>query len=125
MIDQLRCDCQVPIWSNVVNQHGVVDLQVPGALAKQARIRQLQQESGCTVIYVGDSSTDLAALVQANVGILFLAGSQSTIRLAEQFDIDLRPLRDRDKITEIGHSSTKKIIWTVEAWDEIGDFLRQ
>ena len=114
----------IPIWSNAVQDAGIVDLQVPGALAKQAKIRALQQEQQ-VVVYVGDSVTDLAALMQADVGILFQTESQSAVRLCEQFGQTLHPLRERARILATAQQDESPIIWTVQTWDEIGQFLEQ
>ncbi|VEU39925.1 unnamed protein product [Pseudo-nitzschia multistriata] len=122
----------VPVWSNSVDHRGAVSLSVPGAIAKKEQILRLQTPTEpeskattttepATVVYVGDSSTDLLALIQADVGIL-IGRSESTMGLASRFGVVLRPLRefckDGDEI-----DSNDAVVWTTSDWDEIGSFL--
>ena len=117
----------IPIWSNAVDSNGVVHLNVSGAIAKQTQIVKLQRQQ--QVIYVGDSSTDLAALVQADVGIL-IGTSQSTRDMCKQFKIPMIPITDypqRDDSDENNDNNNngpyKQTVWTAQNWNEIGNFL--
>jgi 2-hydroxy-3-keto-5-methylthiopentenyl-1-phosphate phosphatase len=119
----------IPIWCNTVDENGIVSLVVPGAIAKKERILKLQQQQqqNNVVVYVGDSSTDLLALIQADVGIL-LMGSKSTIGLAKKFGVTFRSLNDynnyynnNDKTT--GNENGFDVVWTASDWEEIGSFL--
>mmetsp|Transcript_3191 Transcript_3191/g.6846 ORF Transcript_3191/g.6846 Transcript_3191/m.6846 type:complete len:99 (+) Transcript_3191:1030-1326(+) len=84
------------------------------------------------VVYVGDSSTDLLALLQADVGIL-IGRSESTIGLASKFGVDIRPLgefridNDDDEETECATSSNDNagVVWLASDWNEIGSFMNQ
>jgi len=125
---KLSCST-IPVWSNVIKDHGVVDLHVPGALAKKERILKLQNKNNdfsngasVLVVYVGDSSTDLAALRAADIGIL-IGGSQSTIDVAQKFGITIFPLKDYN--TSIDSAVAKGAIWTTDNWKHIGEFLEQ
>jgi len=78
-------------------------------------------------VYVGDSSTDLLALIQAYVGILS-KGSKSTIGLATKFGVIIRSLKEYNKYhndddTTEHENGDVGIIWTTSDWDEIGSFL--
>lgn len=136
---------EVPVWSNSVDHHGAVSLHVPGAIAKKERILRLQQQQQqqhsestplstetAMVVYVGDSSTDLLALLQADVGIL-IGRSESTIGLASKFGVDIRPLgefridNDDDEETECATSSNDNagVVWLASDWNEIGSFMNQ
>lgn len=120
-------DDHVPVWSNSVDHHGVVSLPIPGAMAKRKYIKDLQQQQEETnkVVYVGDSSTDLLALIQADVGILF-GRSESAIGVALKFRILLRPLSEYHDDNNDNTSTTTSdnpIVWTTSDWDEIGAFL--
>mmetsp|Transcript_28903 Transcript_28903/g.52892 ORF Transcript_28903/g.52892 Transcript_28903/m.52892 type:complete len:344 (+) Transcript_28903:106-1137(+) len=106
----------VPIWSNAVDHDGVVSLQVPGALAKKDRILQLKASG--LVVYIGDSSTDLAALVEADLGIL-IGNSKSTATMAEQWGINVHPLRRRQQFLLEKKGEISKVIWMAESWAEI------
>lgn len=107
------------IWSNHVDSEtGKVSLHVPGALAKRDRISKLQKENtDSSVIYVGDSSTDLAALVEADVGIL-MGNSESTIRMAEQWGVPFLPLKSYPTTKE-----RENVIWTTDCWSDLASLL--
>ena len=109
-------ELDVPIWCNSVDGEGIVDLPYPGAIAKQQKIKELQENNDSSVIYVGDSSTDLLAILQADVGIL-LGGSQSAVGLAQRYGMSVHPLNGY-RVEE-----NEKVVWTVDSWEEIRSFL--
>eukprot|EP00980_Cylindrotheca_fusiformis_P001172 scaffold321_cov95-Cylindrotheca_fusiformis.AAC.13 len=124
-----------PIWCNTVDtETGEVHLTVPGALAKQQRIIQIRkEESGgaaaaageedCIfVVYVGDSATDLAALIESDIGIL-IGNSTSARMMAEQWgDVSFIPLKQYPTTTKETRER-KNVIWTTECWSEIASLL--
>lgn len=113
---------EVPIWSNSVDGEGIVSLPFPGAISKKEQIRKLQKSSedgSSRVVYVGDSSTDLLAILQADVGIL-LGGSQSAASLAKRYGFFVKPLSECE-----GGDSHQSVVWTADSWDEIGSFLNR
>ena len=133
------CDTEVPIWSNEVNRDGVVTLHVPGALAKRDRILELKRyikrdcdQTQSTVIYVGDSSTDLAGLLAADVGII-MGNSSSLIQIAKSWGVQIVPLKHRsehgfESMIMADRSETdseKKILWQVDEWQEIDEALQE
>lgn len=138
MLRLKTCDTEVPVWSNSVDGDGVVSLHVPGALAKRDRIvelrsRILQSSSArgngacCGVIvYVGDSSTDLAALLEADVGIL-IGNSGTTTAMAERWGVEIVPLQHRKRYGfgsgSYGSDDEEKRLWRAESWQEIDDAL--
>eukprot|EP00978_Attheya_sp_CCMP212_P015586 scaffold40125_cov54-Attheya_sp.AAC.1 len=108
----------VPIWSNAVDHDGVVSLQVPGALAKKNRILQLKASG--LVVYIEDSATDLAALVEADLGILIGNSESSSIAtMAEQWGINVHPLRYRPQFLLQEEGGITNVIWMAESWAEI------
>ena len=114
----------VPVWSNQIDCDGKVELDVPGATAKKTRIAGLRQGGGTFVIYVGDSSTDLSALLEADVGILIYSSTfvaESTIAVAERWGVRVLPLADR-KSSE-GSTSGQSILWTASSWEEIEQLI--
>ncbi len=114
-------DLEVSIWCNSVDGEGIVDLPYPGAIAKQQKIKELQENNDSSVIYVGDSSTDLLAILQADVGIL-LGGSQSAMGLAQRYGMSVHPLNEyRVK----GVEEKEKVVWTTDSWEEIRSFLEE
>jgi hypothetical protein len=110
------------VWSNQVDSEtGEVSLAVPGALAKRQRIAKLREENdSCCIVYVGDSSTDLAALIEADIGIL-MGNNESTIRMARQWGVLVRPLSERP--TTNMKAEGESVIWTTECWSEIETLL--
>jgi phosphoserine phosphatase len=107
----------VPIWSNSVDQHGVVSQHVAGALDKKAQIAKLKRSG--FVVYIGDSTTDLAALVEADLGIL-IGHSKSTTAIAEEWGINVVPLNQRHAMER---DESASIIWMADSWSEIEQLL--
>ena len=141
LLKQQCCQTEVPIWSNSVSGEGVVTLHVPGALAKRDRIVELRNclehldnSSGdadvCQkhlIVYVGDSSTDLAALLEADIGII-MGKSNSTFAIAERWDIDIIPLKMYDFDAERNRVSDQKNrsrLWQADSWGEINTMLEE
>ena len=135
------CDTEVPIWSNEVDRDGVVTLHVPGALAKRDRILELKRyikqdcdQTQSIIIYVGDSSTDLAGLLAADVGI-FMGNSSSLIQIAKSWGVEIAPLKHRNEhgfqslveldTSDENESDERKILWQVDTWQEIDEALQQ
>jgi phosphoserine phosphatase len=121
-------DVPMPIiWSNLVQaESGEVSLIIPGALAKKERIKKLKQEGEVSVVvYVGDSSTDLAALIEADVGIL-IGGSESTINMAKDRGVKIRPLSEYGSsmcVTLDERDQSQNVIWATECWSEVENIL--
>ena len=119
----------VPIWSNQVDQNGRVALLVPGAVAKKERIAKLKAEADAStiIIYIGDSTTDLMALVEADVGIL-IGESKSTMDMARKWGIPLVPIADRPAtepfLSPKGGGTRMDVIWLAKSWLEIGEHLQ-
>ncbi len=65
------------------------------ALDKRACLRRLRARDGWTV-YIGDSVTDLLALLEADVGIL-IGGNRQAQQVCEHFGVPLEPL-DREPL---------------------------
>jgi len=116
-------EVDVPIWSNTIDANGIVSLKVPGALAKKACIARLRP---AFVVYVGDSSTDILALLEADVGIL-MGKCNSAVAMAERWGIQVLPLsqhqRERTSVNCYSTSNqpedSAKVIWMAESWHEI------
>jgi hypothetical protein len=103
----------IPIWSNDVDRDGVISLHFPGALAKKAKIINLRLSG--YVVYVGDSSTDLSALVEADLGIL-IGDSKSTISMAKQWGVKVRPLSE---LHATQREDLSNVLWLAQSWSEI------
>lgn len=119
-LDDGQSDNMPIIWSNRVDSKtGNVELPIPGAVAKQEKIASLRTDSTSDgiIVYIGDSSTDLLAILEADVGILF-GGSSSTIALAEQYGVTIKPLSERTSMAS-ANNTDEPIIWTTDCWSEI------
>jgi hypothetical protein len=116
------CDT-IPCWSNHVDSDGRITLAVPGALAKRKRIEAIQAEEGSSVVYVGDSVTDLPALLAADLGVL--VGSSSSVReFASKYNVRLEPLSSLNNAS--GNSSAaQRTVWAAESWAEIDRMVIQ
>ena len=126
-----HCDTEIPVWSNRVDEEGVVLLEVPGALAKRDRIKELRRHihendertgSSSIIIYVGDSTTDLAALLEADIGII-IGESSSIMMIAERYGVKIIPSKKRGSSDSIESSCEEKILWQVDRWSEIDELL--
>jgi hypothetical protein len=115
------------IWSNRVDSEtGTVELSIPGALAKQEKIASLRTSSSSSqgiIVYIGDSSTDLLAILEADIGILF-GGSSSTIALAEQYGVAIKPLAERNGFMVDSANTNEPIIWVADCWSEIEALMK-
>jgi hypothetical protein len=131
------CTTEIPIWSNQVDGNGVVSLHVPGASAKRDRIIELRRhiqarrDGPSVIVYVGDSPTDLSALLEADIGVI-MGNSSSTNMLAARFFIQIKPLQHRNQhgfgsILDGNHDNWRKqkLLWRAESWKEIDDMLIQ
>ena len=120
------------IWSNRIDEHsGEIANEIDGAVAKRAIIQRLVQEESETageggrrrVVYLGDSTTDLLAMLAADVGIL-IGESGSARELARRFGVSIKPLAplgdgafEGDALTCDEHDGST--IWEAASWDEV------
>jgi magnesium-transporting ATPase (P-type) len=90
----------------------------------------MMSDNSSVIVYVGDSPTDMSALIEADIGIV-MGNSSSTKMIAARWSIQIVPLQHRDQhgfgsILDgdlgIGH---KKLLWQAESWKEIDDMLIQ
>jgi phosphoserine phosphatase len=131
ILSQQHCETEVPVWSNTVDGNGMVTLLVPGALAKRDRIIELRRclENAAPdkhlIVYVGDSSTDLAALLEADIGVV-MGSSSSTRSIAEKWGVEILPLEQRHE-HDFGVVVTtgRKRLWQTDDWNVLNDMLTE
>ena len=75
-------------------------------------------------VFVGDSITDLLALLKSDVGIV-IGKSQTVRKVAKSFGIKLLPLQEIQKMTtndcqENAHPKQKGVLFEAPSWNEIG-----
>ena len=132
------------IWSNVVDEAGTVELRVPGAAAKRSRIAAIRK--GCSratgergaegesvekhpvIVYIGDSSTDLSALLEADIGVL-LGRSNTVASFAKRWGICLASLAERrrgsaENCSNLLHARDSDTVWIADDWSQIEKLLR-
>ena len=126
-----------PMWSNSIDvATGYVNLQVNGAVAKREIIAKLVKEAAAaaeqaeggkssSVVYVGDSSTDLLALCAADVGIL-IGESQSTRKIAKQFALKIEPLPAsvEEAVRRKEEGEAEAMVFEVESWNQLRRSLK-
>ena len=126
LLDIDSCDTEIAIWSNDVDEDGCVTLNYEGSVAKKEQIMRLRSkmreesiDGEPVIVYVGDSSTDLLALIEADVGII-VGDKTSAISIARRWGYHVKPLSDRHKE---GDWMRKGILWTTNDWYEIDKAL--
>mmetsp|Transcript_34963 Transcript_34963/g.75765 ORF Transcript_34963/g.75765 Transcript_34963/m.75765 type:complete len:402 (-) Transcript_34963:1720-2925(-) len=127
------------VWSNEIDDKGAVTLHVPGASAKRTCIQSLKEKLRIQqdlrdkesrrpiVIYIGDSSTDLSGLLEADIGIML--GASATIEgIAKRWNIELSKLSDRRRHVRQQKGGLLErdsdTIWMADGWKEIDSLLQ-
>jgi len=77
-------------------------------------MRALREQSPGTSVYVGDSVTDLLALLEADVGIV-VGTSATLMKVALAYNVQLRPLVG----ALASPSRTKGVLYTAASWYDI------
>ena len=112
------------VWSNRIDGCGGVSAEVNGAAAKQQIIAQLVREARAAggesagVVYVGDSATDLLAMLEADLGIL-IGESETTRRIARQFGLRIEALPTAASAIGDAGADRKGVIWEAASWADI------
>ena len=103
---------------NQLLESGTIELPVPGAAEKREKIAELVGQAHAAgrgpVVYVGDSATDLLALLAADVGIL-IGESRSARQVARRFGLRLAPLPRELQ----GRGDSGADVWEATCWDDI------
>ena len=125
-------------WCNDADSDGAITLHLPDASAKRERMRNLKErllkehqvatesaynaENTCTrhplVIYIGDSSTDLSGLLEADIGIM-IGRSSTVLRIADRWKIPLAPLKERRELCDGLHDDDANTVWMADGWDDV------
>eukprot|EP00538_Stauroneis_constricta_P013352 CAMPEP_0119566496 /NCGR_PEP_ID=MMETSP1352-20130426/33235_1 /TAXON_ID=265584 /ORGANISM="Stauroneis constricta, Strain CCMP1120" /LENGTH=332 /DNA_ID=CAMNT_0007615613 /DNA_START=219 /DNA_END=1213 /DNA_ORIENTATION=+ len=113
------------VWCNALDEDGKITLNFPGAISKRECIADLRK-NGNHVVYVGDSATDLLALLEADVGIL-IGGSSSASGMAERWGVNLVPIADRSSSSSTSSCDKQEpnTVWTTCNWKEIEALLKE
>ena len=125
LLDIDSCDTEIDIWCNDVDEDGCVTLNYEGSVAKKEQIERLRSRmhedeiDEPVIVYIGDSSTDLLALIEADLGII-VGDKTSAISMARRWGYRVQPLADRHTEDEW---MRKGILWTTNDWYEIDKAL--
>ncbi|CAM9389533.1 unnamed protein product [Ectocarpus sp. 12 AP-2014] len=144
---RLEGDCPASVSSNdlVFDEHGVstgeIAVKIPGSFGKHQRFLDLaamaresvassESSPRLMTVYVGDSVTDLLAMLDADVGIV-VGHSGSFEKVARAFGIDIRPLASvyeaMDGTWELPRtgapSGSGQCVYRASQWAEIDVFL--
>jgi len=133
------------VWCNRIDElTGRVINDVDGAAAKMSRIctlraRAAEEEAlraegdtgtgGAVVVYVGDSATDLLAMMAADIGIL-IGDSGWAREVARKYGVRVEPLStlslqsaDDSLSLLCARSRSSDVVWEAQSWEEIGKYL--
>lgn len=72
-------------------------------------------------LYIGDSVTDLLAILEADFGVL-IGTKQTAVQAIKQFGIPIQTITDQDRIDSIHHD--ERAVLRVDSWETLGHFLK-
>ena len=102
-------------------RNGILDLgHASTSIDKRNWIRKWKTEE-CFCVYVGDSMTDLLALLEADFGIL-VGKNRHVLETAKVFDLDLQPLSKAAPSTEKTEGKSDNGFFYADSWSEIMTF---
>lgn len=89
---------------------------------KENRLKKLRtlHNAHQGTIYVGDSTFDVLALLEADLGILFRP-SKETLQFCSDFNVEVRPLQ---LIRWDDYKKIEQVIYTTDDWSEIADCIK-
>jgi 2-hydroxy-3-keto-5-methylthiopentenyl-1-phosphate phosphatase len=100
---------------------GQINLRILSPLDKLKYYQYLKSDTGKN-LYIGDSVSDLLAILAADVGVLFGRG-QSVMRVISHFNLPFRELNDEDRFSRIRFDVNNTILM-VHSWRQLNAFLR-
>ncbi|KAE8907326.1 hypothetical protein PF010_g1636 [Phytophthora fragariae] len=118
-----------------MDEHGVatgeIDLKVQSPVDKARRVAELRSSHGetqQTLVFVGDSATDLLAMLEADVGVWLdsdatLSSSKLLQQLVRCYGIDIHPLTSYNYLLECAQhrraDSRRPVIFTATEWSQL------
>lgn len=103
--------------------NGIMDKKYVSASDKEVRLENIiekaENSSGVT-IYIGDSFTDLLALLKADVGII-IGESESMYKVCNDFGIHVVPSSEWSY--ERFSNEENKVLYSVSTWNDIQEFI--
>ncbi|ETI50281.1 hypothetical protein F443_06135 [Phytophthora nicotianae P1569] len=111
---------------------GEINVKVQSPMDKARwidNVRSMYAATKPTVVYVGDSATDLLALLAADVGIWIAAANTAASsakllhQLVENYGIDLHPLMNCGSVGGRIHND-RPVLYTVTDWAQVQSILK-
>ena len=104
---------------------GEIQLRVVSAHDKWRHFRAHQSKIGKTA-YVGDSISDLRAIIEADVGIL-VGENQTCLRTINRFQIPMQRITDSSNANTVLQRAAAEIepILHADSWETVNDLLKQ
>lgn len=103
---------------------GILDKKFVSAFDKEEKMQNIIENAhkrpGVT-IYIGDSFTDLLALLKADIGII-IGQSKSTLKVCNDFGVHVAPLNQWN-CSGLEKKKENKVLYSVISWDEIQEFI--
>ncbi len=100
---------------------GQIDTLVVSPFDKLKHFRRLQSQTGKT-LYIGDAVSDLLAILEADIGVLF-GRDNSVMRVISHYNIPFRILTDEDKYS-VDESQTQGTILIANSWEQLDGYLK-
>ncbi|MFQ6044291.1 MAG: HAD-IB family phosphatase, partial [Candidatus Poribacteria bacterium] len=99
---------------------GQIDLHILSPFDKLKYYRHLKSETGKN-LYIGDSVSDLLAILAADIGVLFGRG-ESVMRVISHFNIPSKELSEEDRFSGVRFDVNNTIL-IVDSWQQLNAFL--
>jgi 2-hydroxy-3-keto-5-methylthiopentenyl-1-phosphate phosphatase len=102
--------------------NGIIDKKFVTASDKEVQLQGIIENAGNGVtIYIGDSFTDILALLKADIGII-IGESKSILKVCNDFGIHVVPLSEWS-YGRFNNSEESKVLFSVSHWNEIQKFI--
>lgn len=111
--------------NNLVFRDGIctgnVEKKFTTAVHKEAELDQLNKVGSGVIVYVGDSSTDLLALLKADIGII-IGNSPSLQHVCNAFGVEIISLNKWKSVYKYNNDNSRTL-FHANSWKEIEDFI--
>ncbi|MBM3234676.1 hypothetical protein FJZ31_00075 [Candidatus Poribacteria bacterium] len=99
---------------------GQIKLHILSPFDKLKYYQRLKSDVGSN-LYIGDSVSDLLAILTADIGVLFGRG-KTVMRVISHFNLPFKKLSDEDKFSKVRFDMNRTIL-IVDSWQQLNTFL--
>jgi phosphoserine phosphatase len=99
---------------------GQINLHILSPFDKLKYYQSLKSDMGSN-LYIGDSVSDLLAILTADIGVLFGRG-ETVMRVISHFNIPFKKLSNEDKFSKVRFDINRNIL-IVDSWQQLDNFL--